>query len=60
MRDYEYVSIQPLDPGVPEDHSTPQKKAGPAAPNALSHELQAHANTGTSAAFDISPTGDED
>ena len=38
--DYEYVSIQPLDPGVPEDHSPPQKKGGPAAPNALSHELK--------------------
>ena len=22
--EYEYISIQPLDPGVPEDHSTPK------------------------------------
>ena len=26
--------------GVPEDHSTPKKKGGPAAPNALSQELK--------------------
>ena len=38
-REYEYISIQPLDPGVPEDHSTPKKKGGPAAPNVLSHEF---------------------
>ena len=38
--EYEYISIQPLDPGVPEDHSTPKKKGGPAAPNALAHELK--------------------
>ena len=38
--EYEYISIQPLDPGVPKDHSTPKKKGGPAAPNALSHELK--------------------
>ena len=38
--EYEYISIQPLDPGIPEDHSTPKKKGGPAAPNALSHELK--------------------
>ena len=37
---YEYVSIPPLDPGVPEDYSTPKKKGGPAAPNALAHELK--------------------
>ena len=55
--EYEYIPIYPLDPGVPEDHSTPKKKGGPAAPNAMSHELK---HIGTSAAFDISPTGDED
>ena len=38
--EYEYISIHPLDPGVPEDHSTPKKKGGPAAPNALAHELK--------------------
>ena len=38
--EYEYISIQPLDPGVPEDHSTHKKKGGPAAPNALAHELK--------------------
>ena len=55
--EYEYIPIYPLDPGVPEDHSTPKKKGGPAAPNAMSLELK---HIGTSAAFDISPTGDED
>ena len=35
--EYEYISIQPLDP---EDHSTPRKKGGPAAPNALACELK--------------------
>ena len=34
---YGYISIQPVDPGVPEDHSIPKKKGGPAAPNALAH-----------------------
>ena len=24
--DYEYISIQPLDPGVPEHHSTPKRR----------------------------------
>ena len=38
--EYEYIPIQPLDSGVPEDHSTPKRKGGPAAPNALSHELK--------------------
>ena len=32
--EYEYISIYPLDPGDPVDHSTPRKKAGPAAPDA--------------------------
>ena len=27
--EYEYIPIQPLDPGVPEDHSTPKMKGGP-------------------------------
>ena len=35
--DYEYIPIPPLDP---EDHSTPKKKGGPAAPKALTHELK--------------------
>ena len=35
--EYEYIPIHPLDPG---DHSTPRKKGGPAAPDALSHELK--------------------
>ena len=38
--EYEYIPIHPLDPGVPEDYSTPKKKGGPAAPNALAHELK--------------------
>ena len=38
--EYEYIPIHPLDPKVPEDHSTPKKKGGPAAPNALAHELK--------------------
>ena len=38
--EYEYIPIHPLDPGAPEDHSTPNKKGGPAAPNALAHELK--------------------
>ena len=37
--EYEYIPIHPLDPEVPEDHSTPKKKDGPAAP-ALAHELK--------------------
>ena len=37
--EYEYISIHPLDPEVPEDHSTPKKKGGPAA-SALAHELK--------------------
>ena len=36
--EYEYIPIYPLDPEVPEDHSMPKKKGGPAAP-ALAHEL---------------------
>ena len=39
-REYEYIPIHHLDPGVPEDHSTPKKKGGSAAPNALAHELK--------------------
>ena len=35
--EYEYIPIHPLDPG---DHSTPRKKGGPAAPDALPHELK--------------------
>ena len=38
--EYEYIPIQPLDPVVPDDHSSPKKKVGTAAPNALSHELK--------------------
>ena len=38
--EYEYIPIHPLDPGVPEDHSTPKKKGRPAAPNPLAHELK--------------------
>ena len=38
--EYEYIPIQPLDPGVPKDHSTPKKNGGLAAPNALSHDLK--------------------
>ena len=35
--EYEYIPIPPLDP---EDHSTPKRKGGPAAPEALAHELK--------------------
>ena len=38
--DYEYIPIHPLDPGDPGDHSTSRKKGGPAAPDALLHELK--------------------
>ena len=38
--EYEYIPIHPLDPGEPGDHSTPRKKGGPAAPDALPHELK--------------------
>ena len=38
--EYEYIPIHPLDPGEPGDHSTPRKKEGPAAPDALPHELK--------------------
>ena len=38
--EYEYIPIHPLDPEVPEDHSTPKKKEGAAAPIALAHELK--------------------
>ena len=37
--EYEYIPIHPLDPEVPENHSTPKKKRGPAAP-ALAHDLK--------------------
>ena len=37
--EYEYIPIHPLDSEVPEDHSTPKKKEGPAPP-ALAHELK--------------------
>ena len=35
--DYEYIPIPPLDP---EDHSTPKKKGGPAAPKALTQDIK--------------------
>ena len=35
--DYGYIPIPPLDP---EDHSTPKKKGGPAAPKALTQEIK--------------------
>ena len=38
--EYEYIPIQPLDPGDPGAHSTPRKKGGPAVPEALPHELK--------------------
>ena len=38
--EYEYIPIQPLDPGDPGAHSTRRKKGGPAAPDALPHELK--------------------
>ena len=37
--EYGYITIPPLDPGDPEDHSTPKKRGGPAA-LALPHELK--------------------
>ena len=41
--EYEYILIHHLDPGEPGDHSTPRKKGGPPAPDALPHELK-HSN----------------
>ena len=38
--EYEYIPIQPLDPGDPRAHSTPRKKGRPAAPDTLPHELK--------------------
>ena len=38
--EYEYIPIHPLDPRDPGDHSTSRKKGGPAAPDALPHELK--------------------
>ena len=35
--EYDYIPIPHLDP---EDHSTPKKKGGPAAPKALTHEIK--------------------
>ena len=35
--EYDYIPIPPLDP---EDHSTPKKKGGPAAPKALTHDIK--------------------
>ena len=35
--EYVYIPIPPLDP---EDHSTPKKKGGPAAPKALTHDIK--------------------
>ena len=35
--EYVYIPIPPL---VPEDHSTPKKKGGPAAPKALTHDIK--------------------
>ena len=38
--EYEYIPIQPLDPGDPRVHSTPREKGGPAVPEALPHGLK--------------------
>ena len=38
--EYEYISIQPLDPGVTEDHSILKMKGGPDAPDTLAHDLK--------------------
>ena len=35
--EYDYIPIPPLDP---EDHLTPKKKGGPAAPKALTHDIK--------------------
>ena len=39
-QEYEYIPIHPLDSGDPGEQSTPRKKGGPAAPDALPHELK--------------------
>ena len=56
--DYEYISIHPLDPGKPGDHSTPRKMGGPAAPDALLHELKQMPMQELQLLL-TSPTGDE-
>ena len=38
--EYEYIPIHPLELGDPGEYSTPRKKGGPAAPDALPHELK--------------------
>ena len=38
--EYEYIPIQPLDPGGPGKHSTPKKRERPAAADALQSELK--------------------
>ena len=38
--EYEYIPIQPMDPGDPGAHSIPKKKGGPVVPDALPHELK--------------------
>ena len=39
-KEYEYITIQPLDPGDSGAQSLPRKKGGPAVPEALPHELK--------------------
>ena len=53
--EYDYIPIPPLDP---EDHSTPKKKGGPAAPKALTRD-KAHAYTGTATVVVIPSAGNE-
>ena len=53
--DYEYTPIPPLDP---EDHSTPKKKGGPAAPKALTRDIK-HMPTGASTVVVIPSAGNE-
>ena len=38
--EYEYIPIQPLDSGGPGKHSTPKKREGPTAADALQYELK--------------------
>ena len=38
--EYEYIPIQPLNPGGPGKHSTPKKGEGPAAADALPYQLK--------------------
>ena len=57
--EYEYIPIQPLDPGDPGKHSTPRKGEEPAAAAVFPYQLKQIPTEGTSTNNVPSPTGDE-